>query len=303
MKNESIILEIRSFNRFYTKILGLIDKHILDSPFTLMEARVLFEIRNIKDCTANILTDKLDVDPGHLSRILKKFESNELLYKEKSRADGRAYLLYLTERGKETLSKIVEKSNSQIQQLIGHLNKKEQEKLVNSMKYIEESLTSDISPINIRTFKSEDIEHIIERHLELYSSEYEFDDTFRVYITNGIYDFVKSHDKEREDIWVAELDGKIIGTIAVVKIENSIAELHWFLIDPDIRGRGLGKRLMKTAMEFCKEKNYRRVFLWTLNNLKAARHLYKYYGFELTETREHDLWGKHLIEERWDIEL
>jgi len=303
VKNESVILEIRRFNRFYTKILGLIDQHILDSSFTLMEARILFEIGNTKERSANILTEELGIDPGHLSRILKKFEFNGLLSKEKSSTDGRTYLLHLTEEGKQTLTHLVAKSNSQIQQLIGLLNKEEQEKLVDSMKYIERTLTSDINPINIRPFKPKDIDHIIERHMELYSAEYEFDTTFMDYVSEAVYDFVNSYDKDRENIWVAELNGKAIGSIAIVKADNSTAQLRWFLIEPGIRGKGLGKNLMGTVMEFCKEKNYSRVFLWTISNLKAARHLYKYYGFELTETCEHDVWGRHLIEERWDIEL
>lgn len=303
MKKESMILEIRSFNRFYTKILGLINQHILDSSFTLMEARILLEIRNIEECTANILTDKLVIDPGHLSRILKKFEAKGLLSKEKSSTDGRTYLLHLTEEGKQTLSHLEGKSNSQIQQLIGHLNKEEQENLLNSMKYIEKSLTADTYSLNIRTFKPKDIEHIIERHMDLYSTEYEFDYTFRDYVGDAIYDFVEVHDKDRENIWVAEIYGRVVGSIAIVKVDNFTAQLRWFLIEPSIRGKGLGKRLMRTVMEFCKEKDYGRVFLWTISNLKAARHLYKYYGFELTETCEHEIWGRHLVEERWDIEL
>lgn len=155
----------------------------------------------------------------------------------------------------------------------------------------------------IRSFKSHDIEHIIERHMELYKGEYGFDDTFRDYVSNAIYDFVKSKKRNKENIWVAELNGKVVGSIAIVKVDDSTVQLRWFLIEPDTRGKGLGKRLMTTAIEFCKENNYSRVFLWTINNLKAARHLYKHYGFELSETSEHDIWGKHLIEERWDKQL
>lgn len=155
----------------------------------------------------------------------------------------------------------------------------------------------------IRTFKAEDIDHIIERHMELYKGEYGFDATFRDYVSEAIYNFVKSHEKNRENIWVAELNGKVVGSIAIVKADNFTAQLRWFLIEPHIRGKGLGKKLITTAIEFCKENNYSRVFLWTISNLKAARHLYECYGFELTEISEHDIWGKHLIEERWDMQL
>lgn len=302
-KNKSIISQIRSFNRFYTSILGLIDKHILDSSFTLTEARILFEISNTYECTANILIEKLNIDPGHMSRILKRFESDGLLSREKSSIDGRTYLLYLTAKGKETFSNLVERSNSQIHKLIDHLREEEQKNLVDAMKYIEETLKFDTYTINIRTFKSKDIDHIIERHVELYKREYEFDNTFKDYVSKPLYDFAKSHNKDKGNIWVAELNGEVVGSIAIVKVDNSTAQLRWFLTEPHTRGKGLGKRLMKTAMEFCKKENYRKVFLLTISDLKAARYLYESYGFELSETIEHHIWGQHLIEERWDMEL
>ena len=302
-KKESIISQIRSFNRFYTSILGLIDKHILDSSFTLTEARILFEISNTYECTANILIEKLNIDPGHMSRILKRFESDGLLSREKSSIDGRTSLLYLTTKGKETFSNLVERSNSQIHKLIDHLREEEQKNLVDAMKYIEETLKADTYTINIRTFKSKDIDHIIDRHVELYKREYEFDNTFQDYVSKPLYDFAKSHNKYKGNIWVAELNGEVVGSIAIVKVDNSTAQLRWFLTEPHIRGKGLGKRLMKTAMEFCKKENYKKVFLLTISDLKAARHLYESYGFELSEKIEHHIWGQHLIEERWDMEL
>lgn len=155
----------------------------------------------------------------------------------------------------------------------------------------------------IRTFNSTDIEHIIERHMELYKREYGFDATFRDYVSDAIYDFAKSYQKNKEDIWVAELNGEVVGSIAIVKVDDSTVQLRWFLIEPHMRGKGLGKSLMTTVIDFCKENNYSKVFLWTISNLKAARHIYKHYGFELTETNKHYIWGKHLIEERWDLEL
>ncbi|MGE5629571.1 MAG: shikimate dehydrogenase [Caulobacteraceae bacterium] len=160
-----------------------------------------------------------------------------------------------------------------------------------------------ISPITIRTYNTEDVGHIIKRHRELYDSEYGFGAEFGDYVEKYMLEFDKSHDSDKENIWVAEADGKVAGAIAIVRVDNTTAQLRWFLIEPDMRGRGLGHKLVKTVIDFCKDKGYKHVFLWTVNVLEAARHLYKSYGFNLTEVKENNTWGDHLQEERWDLYL
>ncbi|MFZ5967299.1 MAG: bifunctional helix-turn-helix transcriptional regulator/GNAT family N-acetyltransferase [Bacillota bacterium] len=302
-KGKDTILEIRRFNRFYTDILGLLNQHILDSPYSLTEVRILFEIDKMEDCTANTLIDKLHIDRGYISRILKGFETKGLIYKENSPTDGRTYFLYLTAKGKEILAALEDKSNQQVRQIIRHLKEDEQGRLLHAMKYIENALSLGLYPICIRGFQPEDIEWVIRKHRDLYEVEYGFDDTFGDYVAEAVYKFQEIFDKEKENLWVAEVNGKAVGMIAIVKVDDETAQLRWFLIDPETRGRGLGHKLMETAVDFCKEKNYRHVLLWTVSVLDAARHLYKSYGFELTEINEHDIWGGHLTEERWDLYL
>lgn len=167
----------------------------------------------------------------------------------------------------------------------------------------DESMEINNNPILIRTYQPGDIEYIVKRHRELYEVEYGFNTKFGDYVEKYMHKFDICHDKTQENIWVAERERKVIGTIALVKVDDSTAQLRWFLIEPEIRGKGLGHTLMKTTIDFCKEKNYKHVLLWTVNILDTARHLYKSYGFNLTETQENEEWGCKLTEERWDLYL
>ncbi len=306
MKKKDVftISEVRAFSRFYTNILGLLNQSILDSPYSLTEARTLLEIKGTNNCTAALLTQKLDIDRGYLSRILKRFESDGLIVRENSNDDRRIVFLHLTPKGNQVMSNLEGKAELQIQRLINHLTKGEKEKLVDSMKYIKKSLSSGDNSILIRSYKKEDIDFIVERHRELYDKEYGFSSEFVDYVEKYVKEFDKCHDEVKENIWIAEANGKRVGMIALVKAEDDTAQLRWFLIEPEMRGKGLGRKLMKTVIDFCKEKGYRHVFLWTVDILEAARHLYKVYGFALTEKVKNDTWTDDVInEERWDLSL
>lgn len=301
----NIIREVRRFSRFYTNILGLLNKCILDSSYSLTEARILIEIYKAKECTANGLIEKLDVDRGYMSRILRKFEADELITKEKSSEDARVTFLKLTLKGKEILRELEEKSNNQAIKLISHLNFDEKEKLVESMKNIEKLLNEKEDDIIIREYNDSDIEYIIKRHRELYKAEFGFSGEFADYVEKYVLEFNKKHDENKEKIWIAEYNGKQVGVIAVVKGDNNYtAQLRWFLIEPTMRGKGLGHKLAKTVLDFCKEENYKHIFLWTADVLKTARYIYGSYGFKLTEAIPNTEWaGKKVLEEKWEMDL
>lgn len=304
-KNDDyVISQVRRFSRFYTNILGLLNQTILDSPYSLTEVRILLEIKRNINCTAAFLIEKLNVDRGYMSRILNRFESEGMITKRNSPLDGRVVFLYLTLKGKETMANLESKSEEQIQRLISHLKGDEKEKMADAMKYVIDSLSPGVNPINIRTYKPEDIEYIIKSHRELYEAEYGFTTEFGEYVEKYVVKFHESHDENAENIWIAEENGRPVGMIAIVKADDSTAQLRWFLIESQMRGKGLGHKLMKTVIDFCKEKNYKHVLLWTVNILEAARHLYKTYGFSLTESVENNTWTDSVIkEERWDLDL
>jgi GNAT superfamily N-acetyltransferase len=172
------------------------------------------------------------------------------------------------------------------------------------MKNVTESVLTGDNDVIIRNYEPADVEYVIKRHRELYEGEMNYSSVFGDYVEKYVVEFDKSHDQAMENMWIAEVNGRQIGVIAIVKVDENTAQLRWFLVEPSMRGKGIGHILMKTVIDFCKDKKYNQVILWTVNILPAARHLYKAYGFELVESVENDTWTKDVInEERWDLNL
>jgi len=295
--------EIREFNRFYTNILGLVNNNILNSPFSLTEARVLYEIDNRTNCTATTLIEILNVDRGYLSRMIKRFENNGLVQKKKSCKDNRIYVLQLSEKGRNILSNLIEKSNNQINNMLDNLTMEQQQNLVLSMHNIIKILSNktDIrNNIKIRTTKLGDISYIAYRHCILYKKEYGFDATFENYVLPSLTKYVENYNDSNSQVWVADYNGTVVGSIGIVGLNSETAQLRWFLIEPEFRNLGLGKKLITQVLEFCKGK-YKHIYLWTISSLEPARHLYKSFGFNITEEKTHFIWGHNLTEERWDL--
>jgi|SRR6056297_1192264 len=155
----------------------------------------------------------------------------------------------------------------------------------------------------IRNFIEKDLDHIVKRHGEIYKEEYNFDESFVDYVREPLYEFYENFDKNYENIWVAEYEGDIAGFIALVKVDTDTAQLRWFLLEKDLRGKGIGKKLMNTLIEFAKDKDYKNIYLWTVGFLDTARHIYEKFGFELEERKSSNVWGKELIEEKWKLKL
>ncbi|MHB1152708.1 MAG: GNAT family N-acetyltransferase [Eubacteriales bacterium] len=164
-------------------------------------------------------------------------------------------------------------------------------------------MISELEEINIRSYQSDDLDWVIDRHSELYRAEHGFDDTFRAYVADPVRQFGESMNPEKENLWISESQGRRIGMIAIVRVSETTAQLRWFLLEPEMRGFGIGNMLIKTAVDFCIIAGYRHVFLWTVSSMAAARRLYQSYNFKITESAEHSLWGQVQIEERWDLDF
>lgn len=145
-----------------------------------------------------------------------------------------------------------------------------------------------------------DLGYLTFLHGIVYAEEYGYDVKFEAYVADGLANFIESFNPKKDRIWLAERNHQIVGSIAIVGRSDRTAQLRWFLVHPDYRGRGLGKRLLRTALRFCK-RNYSTVFLWTTSELDAARGLYLDAGFRKTRERRHRIWGKMIIEERYDL--
>lgn len=298
----NIISDVRSFNRFYTDILGLLDQHILDSGYSLTEARVLFEINKIQCCTASMLVKQLGIDRSYMSRIILKFQKNELISKTTSESDSRIKYIRLTDKGLRIFNHLNERSNCQIEDLLKPLGDKACNQIRDAMFIIRKNLTNDTNKFVLRPFTKKDIDYVRELHKNLYRIERKLSSNiFDKYIDKSIAAFVDEYNMKKDCMFMLEYYGKLAGSIAIKHIDNNTAQLRFFLIEPEARGKGAGRKMIDTIMNFCREKGYQHIFLWTISNQKVARHLYNSYGFQITYTQENHDWGTDVIEERWDL--
>lgn len=158
--------------------------------------------------------------------------------------------------------------------------------------------------ITIRTtLQSGDIGYITYMHGVFHEKECGYGLSFESYVAEGLHEFYKNYNPERERMWVCEHNNKIIGSLLLMDRGNETAQLRYYILEPEYRGMGLGKKLMDLFVQFLKEKNYKRCYLWTTNELEAAASLYIKYGFTLTEEKETTDFGKKVIEQRYDLVL
>ncbi len=302
----SYIEKIRHFNRFYTQVLELLNNKLLKSDYSLAEARILFELHQTSNLTSKNLSNHLQLDPAYLSRLLVRFEKQGLISKRRSSKDTRKQILSLTPKGEAAMRTLQKLSNEQIQSSLPDKTEEEIKQLVQAMDKIEQIFTGQKPPTKtfiIRSHRSGDIGYITYRHAVFYSNHYGFDTTFDAYVASGLAQFAMNYDAKKEHLWIAEDGTTLVGSIAIVKSEKTIAQLRWFLVEPQISGIGLGNKLLHEAVEFCTRKGYKKIFLWTVSNLYAARHLYEKFGFQIVTTKKHQIWGQDLTEELWEINL
>jgi len=297
--------KIRKFNRYYANVLGKIDQEIYHKPFPLTEARVISELHSRNGCTATEVREKLGIDRGQMSRIVQKLEEENIILKKQATDDKRQYLLFLTDEGKQIYANLVATANHEVGKMIQDLPKHDMARLTGSMETIESIFAKETPAqpkVTIRTFQPGDAGFVAQLHGTLYAETYQFGPIFEYYVMKGLTEFLLDHD--RGELWIAEVDGKPVGSIAIAKATETDAQLRWFIIDEQYQGLGIGKKLIETALQFCKAQHYQHVFLWTVNILGAARHLYSRYDFRRTEEKSNQEWTKTpIVEERWDLDL
>ncbi|MCM3168577.1 bifunctional helix-turn-helix transcriptional regulator/GNAT family N-acetyltransferase [Peribacillus frigoritolerans] len=305
MESNNYVEKIRKFNRYYANVLGKIDQEIYNQPFPLTEARVITEINYRNGCTATEVRENLGIDRGYMSRIVQRFEDENIIIKKQSTEDKRQYSLYLTEFGENIYKDLVENANRGVDKMIDNLSNGDLSKLVTSMERIESIYSeerSSHSEVLIRPFQPGDVGYVAYLHGNLYDKTYKFGQMFEYYVMKGLTEFMI--DTDGGELWIAEVNGEIAGSIAITKFSDTVAQLKWFVLNENYQGMGIGKKLMETALNFSKEQNYQNVFLWTVSTLETARHLYKKYNFRLTEEKPNEEWTTtKLIEERWDLIL
>jgi DNA-binding MarR family transcriptional regulator/GNAT superfamily N-acetyltransferase len=301
---------VRRFNRFYTRHLGVLRKTFLDSPYSLGEARVLYEIARTAAPTATEIGRALDLDAGYLSRTLQDFERRGLVQRKTSARDGRQSHLTLSARARKSVAALDRRSQRDTAAMLGRLAPRDQARLVAAMTTIE-TLLGGAPPGErrpqrryvLRDPRPGDFGWIIKKNAEVYATEYGWIAPFEGMCAQIVADFVNSFDPTRERCWIAEIDGENVGSIMLAKETDGVARIRLLLLDPEARGLGLGARLVEESIGFARDAGYKKITLWTHSVLAAARHIYQKAGFVLTRTEEHQSWGKPVVSEHWDLEL
>jgi DNA-binding MarR family transcriptional regulator/N-acetylglutamate synthase-like GNAT family acetyltransferase len=297
---------IRRFNRFFTRRIGVLREGLLHTPYSLTEARILFEIANHDDLSASDLSRELGLDPGYLSRILAGLERRYLIEKTPSESDARRRLLALTPEGRDAFSLLDARSREEVAEMLGELCEEEQRRLLEAMRTIERILDKGFKysePFFLRTHEPGDMGWVVHRHGVLYAREYGWDERFEALVARIIADFINNLDPARERCWIAEMEGERVGCVFVVKASDEVAKLRLLLVEPKARGLGLGSRLVKECIRFARSRGYKTLTLWTNSVLDAARHIYEEQGFVLVEEEEHYSFGKGLVGQNWKLAL
>jgi DNA-binding MarR family transcriptional regulator len=300
------IAAVRRFNRFFTRQIGVLREGLLHSPYSLTEARIIFELANRSNMTASGLCRELGLDAGYLSRILNKLARQNLIERTPSEDDARRRLICLTGEGEKAFSLLDSRSRDEVSEMLGELGESERARLIEAMHTIEGILDRGFKysgPFYLRNHEAGDMGWVIHQHGLLYSQEYGWDESFEALVAQICADFIKSYDSRKERCWIAEMQGEPVGSIFCVKATDEVAKLRLLLVVPKARELGLGTRLVEECIRFARRSGYGKLTLWTNDILTAARKIYVRKGFKLVEEEPHHSFGHDLVGQNWDLML
>lgn len=303
MLTQDQIADIQGFQKVYQNLFKSVDTAIIEAGYSLTEKDVLLEISKTERCTANILIGQLGIDRSYMSRMLKQFEKKGLIRKNTSETDSRIKYVQLTDFGREEFNRLSDIQNRQIAHVFEKLQPKDVEGICQALVMTRNKLSDANDVITIRPFKQSDIEYVISRHKTLYYAERHLSGTFSDYVDAIVYEFVEQFNPETDCLNILECNGVPAGSIAIKKAGESLAQLRFFMLEPEMRRRGFGNRLMDMALDFCRSKGYKTVFLLTITAQVIARHVYETHGFYKVSSTDKSEWGEGVVEEYWELSL
>jgi DNA-binding MarR family transcriptional regulator/N-acetylglutamate synthase-like GNAT family acetyltransferase len=297
-------LAVRSFNRFYTRQIGVLHEHLLESEFSLTEVRILYELAHRADLTMSDLCRELGLNAGYLSRLISGFEKKGLVVKSRSATDARVAHLELTDLGRTTFAPLDEASQREVIAMLERLPQTAaQHQLVDAMGQIR-TLLSDPEPgFILREPQPGDMGWIVHRQAVLYAREFGWNADYEALVAEIVAKFVREFDPKRERCWIAEKDGKAVGSVFVVRQDDATAKLRLLAVEASARGLGIGHRLVDECIRFARNAGYRKLVLWTNSVLTDARRIYEKAGFTLVQEEPHHSFGKDLIGQNWALDL
>jgi DNA-binding MarR family transcriptional regulator/N-acetylglutamate synthase-like GNAT family acetyltransferase len=298
---------VRRFNRFYTRQIGVLQEHLVQSQFSLTELRVLYELAHRENVTAKDLCRDLGLDRGYVSRMLQNFEKHGWIKTTPSPEDRRHQFLSLTAKGHKVFDPLERRSSDEVAVMLSRLSPNQQKKMLAAIRDIESVLTPEPAtgaPYILRSHRPGDMGWVVQRHGELYWKEYGYDERFEAMVAGIVAEFVGKFDPARERCWIAEKNGENVGCVVLVKKSATVAKLRVLLVESSARGLGIGKRLVDECINFAREAGYKKIMLWTQSELAAARCIYERAGFKLVEEKKHESWGRRdLVAETWELTL
>lgn len=299
------VAAVRAFNRLYTEVIGVLRDGLLDTPYSLTEARVLFELAQRGSTDATQLRRVLDLDAGYVSRILARFEGAGLITRQRAAQDARRQSIGLTDSGRAAFANLDERSSQQVRELLDRLTDENQRRLVGAMATIRQLLQDPPRPdaYVLRPLRPGDAGWVVHRHGIIYAEEYGWDERFEALVARIVADYIDSRDATRQSAWIAEVDGQPAGCVFCVKKDEHSAQLRLLLVEPAARNLGIGSRLVEEVVRFAKGNGYRELTLWTNDVLDAARRVYERAGFEVVRQEAHHSFGQDLVGQYWSREL
>ena len=300
------VAAMRRFNRFYTRQIGVLQEHLLESPYSLAEARVLYELANHEQTTATELGAELGLDAGYLSRLLRGLRKRGLIKKKSSETDARQSLLRLSARGQEAFARLDAGSQKEAGAMLKDLPEETQARLLEAMHTIEGLLGAvpeRKAPYLLRPHHPGDMGWVVRSHAELYTREYSWNEQFEALVAEIVAKFIREFDPKRERCWIAEKDAENVGSVFLVEKSRTVAQLRLLLVEPKARGLGIGARLVEECARFARHAGYRKITLWTHSILHPARHIYEKAGYRLVGEEAHRRFGPEVMGQTWEVEL
>lgn len=300
------IAAVRAFNRFYTRKLGVLDQHLGQSPFSLSEARVLYELAHRDDLAAKEIGNELGLDAGYLSRIVQSFDEKGLITRTPLPADRRQYQLSLTAKGRLAFAKLNLGSQNEVAAMLARLSAGDATRLTQAMATIEavlEPRRSQPASFMLRSHRVGDMGWVISKQAAAYAADYNWDISYEALVAEICAQFIRNYDAAREHCWIAEVGGEPVGSIFLVKATDEIAKLRLLQVEKQARGLGVGRALVEQCIQGARERGYSRMTLWTQSILVAARGIYQSAGFKLVKEEKHHSFGADLVGETWERDL
>lgn len=297
---------VRSFNRFYTSLIGAVDyAGRLGTPYSLTEARVLYELGRADVLQVPYLREAIRAEAAHLSRVLTRLEEVGLIAREQHPTDRRVHRVRLTEAGREAAALLDERADEAVADLVGRIGEGQRHRLAEALHTVEDVLTRPrMGTIVLRGPNPGDLGWVIQRNAAVYAGEFGFNAEYEALVARIVADFAAEHDPDREAAWIAEYDGEPVGCVFCVRDEaEGTARLRLLLVEPTARGHGIGRRLVEQCVRFARQAGYRELVLWTNDVLVAARRIYQRAGFELVAEKPHHSFGRDLVGQDWRLKL